>query len=42
MKIIVELRSIDTQGNKINNTKDKNKIINYCKDFFNCESIEVV
>ena len=42
MKIIIELRNKDTEGNKINNTKDKNAIINYCSDFFNVESIEVL
>ena len=42
MKIEIELRSFDTKGNKINNTKDKNAIIKYCSDFFNCESVKVV
>jgi len=42
MKIIIELRSKDTRGNKINNTKDKNRIVSFCKDFFNCEGIEVL
>lgn len=41
MKIIIELRSKDTFGKKINNTKDKNAIIKFVNDFFNCESIEV-
>ena len=41
MKIIIKLRSNDSFGNKINNTKDKNEILKFAKDFFNCESVEV-
>jgi hypothetical protein len=41
MKIIIELRNEDTYGNKIDNTVTSNKIIDYAKTFFNCESIEV-
>ena len=41
MKLIIELRSVDSFGKKINNTKDKNQIIKFCSDFFNCESIKV-
>jgi len=42
MKIIIELRDKDIDNKKISNDFIVEKITNFSKKFWNCESIEVV